>query len=495
MKTSRPPVVAVMGHIDHGKSTLLDYIRRANTVDDEAGGITQHVSAYEVAHTKEDGVIASITFLDTPGHAAFESIRARGAQAADLALLIVSAEDGVKPQTLEAYTRIKEARLPYIVVISKIDKPSADIEKTKQSLAENDIYVEGYGGDVPVMAVSAKSGTGVKELLDLILLAAELENLVGERDRWATGVIIESYSDAKKGLTIVGVIKDGSVSVGQVAASVGAVAPIRFLLTAEGEQAETLTFSSPVQIVGWDNLPPVGAQFEIFDDKIAAQFYADSEKAKRKSPKAEAPIEEGMPTLPIILKADTAGSLEAIKHELNKITHERIKIKIVLATIGSVNENDVKTALTTEGTVVFGFHTKVDAQAASLAERSGVAIETFDIIYQLTERVAALIAERAPQFEVEEISGSAKILKVFSVQKDKQVIGARVESGSLDRGTSVRIKRRDIEVGRGKVKELQQSKAEVSSVSEGNECGLMLEAKVEVAPGDILECVNLVTKQ
>ncbi|MBX4188986.1 translation initiation factor IF-2 [Candidatus Parcubacteria bacterium] len=494
MKVSRPPVVAVMGHIDHGKSTLLDYIRKSNVVESEAGGITQHVSAYEITHPREDGRPAKITFLDTPGHEAFQGIRARGARAADIGVLVVSAEDGVKPQTLEAYKRIQESELPYIVAITKIDKTSADIDRAKQSLAENDIFVEGYGGDVPVVALSAKTGEGVKELLDMILLIAELENFVGEHDRWGSGTIIESRLDPKKGITIVGVIKDGTVSVGQVAASAGAMAPIRFLLTAEGEQVKTLTFSSPVQIVGWDNLPQVGAVFEIFDDKVAAQFYAESEAAKSHTRKTEVKIEEGMTILPIILKADTAGSLEAIHYELGKLSHERIVPKIVLSAVGTVSEGDVKSAMTTEGTKIFGFNTKVDPQAAALAERSAVVIETFDIIYKLTERVEALLLEQEPRIQVEEVAGSAKILKVFSIQKDKQVAGARMQSGMFEKNALVRIMRREEEIGRGKVKELQQSKIDVDTVSEGSEFGMMLEAKAEVAPGDILERIIVVTK-
>ncbi len=494
MKTPRPPVVAVMGHIDHGKSTLLDYIRKSNVVESEAGGITQHVSAYEITHPREDGSLARITFLDTPGHEAFQGIRARGARAADIAVLVVSAEDGVKPQTLEACKRIEESNLPYIVAITKIDKPSSDIDRAKQSLAENDIFVEGYGGEIPVVAVSAKTGQGVNELLDMILLIAALENVTAERDRWATGVIIESRLDPKKGLTIVGVIKDGTVKVGHVAASVGAIAPIRFLLTAEGEQVDMLSFSSPVQIVGWDNLPPVGATFEIFEDKQAAQFYADSEAAKAKMKKPDAKIEEGMATLPIILKTDTAGSLEAILYEFSKLSHERIVPKVVLSAVGTVSEGDVKSAMTTDGTKIFGFNTKIDPQAAALAERSGVAIETFDIIYKLTERVEELLSQSEPRVEVEEIAGSAKILKVFSIQKDKQVVGARMQSGMFDKGATLRIIRKEEEVGRGKIKELQESKIAVESVNEGAEFGMMFEAKVEVAPGDILERIVLITK-
>jgi translation initiation factor IF-2 len=498
MKSPRPPIVAIMGHIDHGKSTLLDYIRKSNVVAGEAGGITQHVSAYEITHRKEDGTDARITFLDTPGHEAFQSIRQRGAQAADIGVLVVSAEDGVKPQTVEALKRIRDAGVPMLVAITKTDKPSANIEMAKQSLAENDVYVEGYGGDVPVVAVSAKTGEGINDFLETLLLLSELESCTGEADRFGSGVIIESRLDPKKGITAVGVIKDGTVKVGQYAASIGCIAPLRFILDADGNKVDELSFSSPIQIVGWDKLPLVGATFEIFDDKKAAQFYADSEAIKAHVDKKDmqtAPTEEGSITLPVIIKADAAGSLDAIKYELGKITHERISIKFVIADVGTISENDMKTALATPGTYVFGFHTKIDPQAGAIAERTGVPVELYDIIYQLTERVAQLMQDKAPMIQVEEVMGRAKVLKLFSQTKDKQVIGARMESGMMEKGATVKILRRDEEIGRGKVRELQQSKVAVESIAEGNEFGTMVEAKMEIAPGDYLERVVTVTRQ
>ncbi|MBX4199123.1 translation initiation factor IF-2 [Candidatus Parcubacteria bacterium] len=498
MKVARPPVVSLLGHVDHGKSTLLDYLRQVNTVDNEAGGITQHVAAYEVRHKRDDGTEAKITFLDTPGHEAFHAIRARGARAADIAILVVSAEDGVKPQTIEAVKWIRAEKIPMLVAMTKVDKPSADIERVKQSLAENDVYVEGYGGDVPFVPVSAKTGAGVKDLLDMILLLSELEHCTGETDRWGSGVIIESRLDAKKGITAVAVVKDGTVKVGQVAASIGAVAPLRFILDAEDKQVDELTFSSPIQIIGWDNPPLSGATFEIFDDKKAAQFYADSEAAKYAvAPRQtrETPIDENMATLPIIIKADAAGSLEAIEHELKKLSHERIAIKIVNSAVGTISEGDVKTSMTTPGTIIFGFNTKIDPQAGALAERTlGVTIELYEIIYKLTERVEELLKEQEPKVETEEVMGRAKVLKVFSKTKDKQVLGARAESGMLEKGSTLKIMRRDEEVGRGKVKELQQSKVDVETVSEGNEFGALVESKVDIAPGDYLERIVTVTK-
>jgi translation initiation factor IF-2 len=435
-----------------------------------------------------------LTFLDTPGHEAFMGIRERGAGAADIAVLVVSAEDGVKPQTMEAYKHIEKGRIPYVVAITKIDKPSANVDFAKQSLAENGIYVEGYGGDIPVVALSAKSGVGVNELLEMLLLVSEIEHCVGDATKMGTGVIVESRLDPKKGITAVGIVKDGTVSKGQIAASAGAVAPLRYILNAEGEQVEFLSFSSPIQIIGWDNLPQVGSVFEIFDDKKAAQFYADSEAAKARIPKNDQIFDESLAYLPLIIKADTAGSLEAINYEIGKLSRERIKPKITVSAVGTVSESDVKSAIATPGTLLFGFHTKIDPQAAALAERSGINIEVFDIIYKLTERVSELLSEREPRIDVEEVQGSAKVLKVFSTQKDKQVLGARVNSGTIEKNSILRIMRRDEEIGRGRVKELQQSKMETSSVSEGTEFGAQIESKVEIAPGDILERVVTVTK-
>ncbi len=493
-KISRPPVVAIMGHIDHGKSTLLDYIRKSNIVDSEAGGITQHLSAYEIIHKDTNGKASKITFLDTPGHEAFRGIRSRGASVADIAILIVSAEDAVKPQTLEAYKWINDGNVPFIVAITKIDKPSANVERTKQSLAENEIYVEGYGGNVSVVSISSKTGEGVNDLLDMIILLSEIEHFTGEKDRWGAGIILESRLDPKVGIIAVGIIKDGTVKKGMVAASVGAIAPLRYILDSEGNQVDKLTFSSPIQIVGWDKLPPVGAIFETFEDKKSAQFYADSEDAKKGHRPMVLKIEENMVTLPMILKADAAGSLEAILYEIKKLKRERICPQVVISNVGTVTENDVRGALTTPGTIIFSFNAKIDAQAALLAERSGVIIESFDIIYKLTERIEVLLAAGEPRIEVEEVVSSAKVLKIFSITKDKHVLGARVLSGNFEKGGLVKIIRREIEIGRGKVKELQQSKMATDVVGEGSEFGAMVESKVEIAPGDILDEIKLVTK-
>ncbi len=491
----RPPVVGILGHIDHGKSSLLDYIRKSNVVAGEAGGITQHISAYEVIHKSADGKETKITFLDTPGHEAFANVRTRGANVADIAVLIVSGEDGVKPQTLEVYKYISESKLPFIVAITKMDKPTADIERTKQNLAENNIYVEGYGGDVAYVPISAKTGAGVDDLLDLIALQADLLELKGEPDTLGSGVIIESRMDPKRGITATAIIKDGTVSKGTFATSGTSITPIRFLIDTGGKQVDEQSFSSPVQIVGWDKLPTVGGEFKTFLKKEEAMSYIDEQKTidSKQFDRTKA-LGEGIITLPIVLKADTAGSLEALENEIGKLSRERIVPKIILASVGAVNENDVKSAISTPGTIVLGFHTKIDSSAEALAERTGVSISMYSVIYELTDKVTALLTEKEPHIEVEEVTGSAKVLKLFSATKGKQVLGARVLTGKMTLGANLKIVRREADIGRAKLRELQQSKVSATEVLEGTEFGAMVESKLEIVPGDILEAITLVTK-
>lgn len=494
-KEMRPPVVAVLGHIDHGKSTLIDYIRKTNITSLEAGGITQHISAYEITHTSKDGRENQIVFLDTPGHEAFSSIRTRCTNIADIAALIVSAEDGVKPQTLEVIKYIKECSIPILVVITKIDKPSADILKTKQNLAENGIFVEGYGGNTPVVEVSSKSGQGVDEFLDMIILMTELDSKMTDREVLGSGVIIETSRDAKTGIKAVGIIKDGTVRQGLFAATPGAIAPIRFILDSEGNMVEELSFSSPIQITGWNFEPEIGANFKTFLKRDEALTFAETGQGKRVDMRSSKKLDEDSSILPLVVKADTAGSLQAIASELGKISRERIEPKIILSGVGNINENDIKSARAgRKGVVILGFNTKVDSQASALAERLGIHVLNFNIIYELTDRVKELLEEMEPKIEVEELASTAKVLKLFGITKGKQVIGGKVLSGILRRGTTVKILRRDAEIGRGKIKELQQSKVEADFVNEGEEFGAMIESKIEVAPGDVLNAVVMVTK-
>ena len=495
MLTERPPIVVIMGHIDHGKSTLLDYIRKSNVVATEAGGITQHISAYEVEHKNEKGEMKRITFLDTPGHEAFKGMRARGARVADIAILVVSAEDGVKAQTLEAHKSIKQAGISYVVVINKIDKPNANVDRTKQMLAENEIYVEGYGGDVPWVAISAKTGQGVPELLDVLLLVAELEELTGDLSKPAEGVIIESRMDPKKGVAASLVITDGTLEKGMFVVAEESVAPVRMMENFLGKSIDRASFSSPIRITGWSVNPKVGSLVSSFKNKKDAESACRSAASHPVSTKTEDVSEEGVVTIPLIVKTDVAGTLEAIEGELGKLTHERVKLKIIQRGVGSIGEGDIKVALGTEGILVVGFHTKMDALAQDLASRNNLPVHLFDVIYKLTEWVQEQINERAPHIEVVEPTGSLKVLRLFSQQKERQVIGGRVESGRITQGAKFKIMRRDAEIGEGKTIELQAQKIKTSEVTEGNECGLQVESKFTIAERDILVPYTIVKKQ
>ena len=487
ISTLRPPVIAVMGHIDHGKSTLLDYIRKTNIVDKEAGGITQHVGAYEVLHKTKDGSIKKITFLDTPGHEAFKGIRARGADVADIAVLVVSAEEGVKPQTLEALACIKESQTPYIVAINKIDKPGADIEKTKQNLAENEIYLEGYGGAIPFVPISAKVGTGVDDLLDMMLLVAELEELTGDTTKPAEGVIIEARLDRKKGMTATLVVRDGTLKVGQFIVAGNALASVRSIESITGERLETATFSTPVRIAGWNAAPKAGSVFVSADTKKLAEELCSTISTALPKTKKTTDEEDLRTRIDLVLKADTLGSLEAIEHEISKLQSEKLNIKIIGKGIGAISESDVKSAMGMKDPIVLGFNSGIDTQTKGLGERLGIHIETFDIIYKLVEWLDLEAKKRIPKEAHDDVTGSARILKIFSKDKDRQIIGGRIENGVITSGANFKIMRRDFEVGRGKIRGLEHMKAKVDEVKKGMEFGTMAEAKIEIAVGDTLE--------
>ncbi len=487
----RNPVVVIMGHIDHGKSTLLDYIRKSNIVSGEAGGITQHLGAYEVNHTNsETGLESKITFLDTPGHEAFCSIRERGAKVADIAILVVSAEDGVKPQTIEALKCILGEKIPYIVAINKIDKPGANIELTKQNLAENEVYVEGYGGDIPVVPISALKGTGVSDLLDMIMLVADLADLKAERNTNAEGVIIESYRDSKKGISATLLIKNGTIKHGMYVVSDDAISPVRILEDYRGKAIDSASFSSPVKVIGFNKIPTVGAIFKTYENKKeaekAVETFADNKITKNKVREI---VNENDTTVivPIIIKADVIGSLDGIKHELAKIKNDKVKIKIVSESIGDINENDIKITQGDPNIIILSFNSKPDAKAQSVIERSEVQIKSFDIIYNLVNYIKEVVLSKVPKEYIDEASGTAKILAIFSKNKDKQIMGGKVQEGSLKIGSEVKILRRDVEIGRGKIKELQLQKVKASEVNEGYEFGCLVESKVEIALGDKIQ--------
>jgi translation initiation factor IF-2 len=486
----RPPIIVVMGHIDHGKSTLLDSIRKTNVVGGEAGGITQHLSAYEVIHKTPEGKEKPITFLDTPGHEAFQKMRFRGAEIADIAIVVVSAEDGVKAQTLEALECIKKSGIPFIVAINKIDKPNANIERTQESLLKSGIYLEKLGGEVPWVPISAKRGDGIPELLDVTLLLAELQELKASLGVPAEGIVIESNLDQKKGIAATLIIRNGELKKGSFVASGKSFAPVRIMEDHFGKPLERAAFSSPVRIVGWSSLPQAGAPFHTFANKRdAEEMTRTATSITRPQPKRGEEAPEHMTIIPIILKADAAGTLDAIEHELEKLQSERVRIKVIKRDVGTIGENDVKLAQGAEGSLLLGFNTKVDSAARDLADRSQIEIQTFDIIYKLSEWLAQAVKARTPSIEMEEVTGRAKILKSFSRVKNKQVIGARVEQGSLSLKASLRIIRKDTEIGRGHVSSLQRNKESVSKVDEGMEFGTQVDSALELLPGDYLEVV------
>lgn len=487
-----------MGHIDHGKSTLLDYIRKANVVAHEAGGITQHLGAYEVAHKTSAGKEGKITFLDTPGHEAFCSIRERGARVADVAVLVVSAEDGVKPQTLEALKCILAEKIPYIVAINKIDKPGANIEVTKASLAENEVYVEGFGGDIPVVPISALKGDGIPELLDMVLLVTDLQDLKGDQNVLAEGAIIEANRDSKKGISATLLIKNGTLESGQYIVAEDALSPVRIFEDYQGKAIKKASFSSPVKVIGFNKIPTVGASFITCEGKREAEELAQEYRLKslsKKTTSVRKDENDATVIIPIIIKADVIGSLEGIKHELEKIKNDKVKIKIVSESIGDINENDVKTTQSDPNIIIVAFNSRPDAKAQSLIERSTVQIKSFDIIYKLMEFLKETVASKIPKEYIDEASGTAKILAVFSKNKDKQILGGKVQQGTLTVGSEVKILRRDAEIGRGKIKELQLQKVKASEVNEGYEFGCMVESKIEIAQGDKIQGFITVEKK
>lgn len=486
--SKRSPVVVVMGHIDHGKSSLLDYIRKSNSVEHEAGGITQHLSAYVATHTPKGGASEKITFLDTPGHEAFQKMRLRGAEVADVAILVVSAEDGVKPQTLEALASIKQANIPFIVAINKIDKPTADLPRTQASLIENEIYIEGMGGDIPWVAISAKTGTGVSELLDLVILTADLAELKTDSSLSATGQVIEGRVDKKRGCTATLIIKDGILKTGDFIVAGSSFAPLRIVEDFLGKPIKEAGAGTPVRVVGFTTVPPVGTPFVVVSSKKEAEAMVLGTHVTMANTQ---PKRSALPTIPVLIKADVLGTIDAIEHELSKFTSDRIAIRVIDTGVGDITVSDIQNVSATKDAIVVGFNVKVERAATDLAERLGVEIDTFSIIYELSDWLNTALKNRTPKREEVVVTGKLKILKHFSTQKNTHVIGARVEEGVVKINQKVWITRRDIEIGKGTIKNLQQFKSDVQQISEG-EFGMQLETKTEIAPGDHLEAFDLV---
>ncbi|MBP9711934.1 MAG: translation initiation factor IF-2 [Candidatus Pacebacteria bacterium] len=492
--TTRPPVVVVMGHIDHGKSTLLDYIRKSNITEKEAGGITQRISAYEVIHKDEHGADQRITFIDTPGHEAFSKMRARGAGIADIAILVVSAEDGVKPQTLEAYKTIQESKIPYIVAINKIDKPGANIEKTKIELAENEIYLENYGGKIPFALISAKVGTGIDDLLSLILILSELESYTGDLSKNASGIVLEANLDSKRGIGATLIIKDGSIKKGMTVVVEDSICSTRMIENFLGKPIEEATFSSPIRLGGFSKMPKVGSEFKSFEKKSDAEKYAKQLENNKGSTANIKETATDKKIIPIVLKADVWGMVEALEKEIAKIKSDSAMFKVVAKNAGPISESDIKSVATGENIIVIGFNVKADSSAVELAEKRGIKIAFFDIIYKMTEWLETEMESRRPKVETVEVTGKLKIIKAFSRTKERQIVGGKVIEGCIALDSVVKIVRREFEIGRGRIVNLEKGKVKTSQVDEGTECGMMIESKIEIVAGDVLESFNIVQK-
>lgn len=493
---SRQPVIAVLGHVDHGKSSLLDFIRKSNVVDGEAGGITQRISAYEVMHTITDDnkkqLKKAITFLDTPGHEAFQSMRERGVEIADIAILIVSAEDGVKAQTLEAWKTIDARKLPYVVAINKIDKPGADIQKTKNSLVENGIYIEGYGGDVPCVEISAKTGQGIDFLLETLLLVAEMNELTTDPTLDATGIVLESFVDPKRGVSATLVIKDGTLANSGAILAGLAMSPIRIIEDFKGLAIKSPHAGQPIKVTGFDTPPQTGVIFISSSDKKHIEKMQQQLKQDEIKVVMDPRIyRNAKVVIPVVVKADSLGTLSAVTRELKKRETDDVKIKIIAEGVGSISEGDIMLASSDEKTVIIGFTVKLEAKARDQAERFKIEPQLFDIIYKLSEWFDTLVESRMPYEEKEVILGTLKVIRTFSSQKDKHVIGGKVETGKLTNTSVVKIIRRGVELGRGRVIELQSQKIKTDVVNEGNECGLMVESKLEIIPSDTLEAIQI----
>jgi len=483
-REARPPIIAVMGHIDHGKSSLLDYIRKSNVVAGEAGGITQHVAAYIALHNGRP-----VTFLDTPGHEAFEAIRVRGAAAADIAILVVAADEGVMPQTIDALTAIKDAGIPFIIAITKIDKNNADIERTKTSLLENQIFLEDMGGDISYMPVSSKTGEGVSELLDLVLLAADLAEITADPSASATGFVIESTQDPKRGSSATLIVKDGTLTLNGFVVAGDAYAPIRFIEDFRGKRVEQVLPSEPARISGFSSLPPSGALFSIVKNKKEAEALTTERKTNSCAPE-NVLTAEGIIELPLVVKADVAGSVDAIIHELAKIKNEFAAIRIVFSGVGSVSESDIKIAHASHSSIIV-FNVGTDSIARELADRDMVNILSFSIIYELSAKVKELLEKCVPVVATEHELGRAKVLKTFSSDAKKQVLGLRYISGILTVGNQIKILRNNTQIARGSITNLQQARADVKEIKIEGEFGAEVEAKENAAYGDEIVAFNI----
>ena len=480
---ARPPVVAVMGHIDHGKSTLLDYIRKTNVVDKETGGITQAISAYEVVHKDEKGADKKITFLDTPGHEAFSKMRARGVNVADIAIVVVAIDDGVQPQTKEAIKIVQEAEIPYVVALNKIDKENIDINKVKNELTSSGVLLEGYGGSVSFQPVSAKSGQGVNELLDLVLLTAEVADITAHPEVLGQGVILEAWLDKRRGILASVLVKDGTLQQGIYIRAGGAVGKVKGLEDFTGKRITEAGPSTPVLIYGFELLPKVGDAFETNEKAFPS---TPIEKNIPTAKKPAAPIataqKEERATLRLMLKADVAGSLEALEQVIMNIPKPNVlDIEIMDRAVGDISDGDVKFG-DSYGAIIVGFKTGITKAAQTLAEAQRVRIVTSDIVYDLVKT----LEEEFKRLDQGVVKGDLEILAVFGKKGGAQIVGGKVAVGVIPNRANIGIERKGNPVGVGKIVNLQSGKKDVVSLTGGLEGGLLLDTEVAIKVGDHL---------
>lgn len=469
----RPPVVVVMGHVDHGKTTLLDFIRKANVAGREAGGITQGIGAYEITHKTSDGREQKMTFIDTPGHEAFTKMRSRGAEVADLAILVVAADESIKPQTREAIKILQASETPFVVGITKIDKPGADINKVKNDLTAEEVFLEGYGGNISYQALSAKTGEGVDDLLDLLLLAADLEDLSYDPSAPASGFVLETRTNKNRGLEASVIVREGTLERGDDIATERARGKVKILEDFQGKTVKAVPAGAPALIVGFEALPDIG---ETFHAGSGAADVAQKAAAERVNVAAE-----GGEGLRIILKAADAGSLEALSGIMRGLPAEE-PVLIISESIGEIGESDVKFAVS-GGAVIVAFKSKIDKAARAMAQAQGVKILTSEIVYELVTEIEKLIKDAAKAAP----TGELEVLAVFNQAKlDKQVIGGKVVAGVFRNRATFTVKRDSEILGLGHVDNLQEMKKDASQVPEGKECGLKVGAAVEIKVGDHL---------
>ena len=480
----RPPVVTILGHVDHGKTTLLDTIRKTNVVAGEAGGITQHIRAYQV---KKKGHV--ITFIDTPGHEAFSAMRERGVSIADIAVLVVAADDGVRPQTKEVIEYLKEKKIPTIVAINKIDKPEANIQRVKQELADNGILLEEWGGQVMNTEISAKKNLGIDDLLERILLLAEVEDFRSDTKRDGLAVILESHLDPKIGPIAIALVKTGTLKIGQDVVAGGSFGRIRKMEDYAGRNLTSAGPSTPTMIMGLNSAPQTNDILQVMSGKSVARLKSKELAGKLGSAKARSgkqKMEEGeTKKFNLVLKADVQGSLEAVEQILATIKSDEIAIEYIGTGVGNITESDVKLA-ESAGAKIYGFNVEITPVAKRLAEASGTQIKSFKIIYELVQDVKNKMAELLPPEIVREDLGRLNVLAIFKTGKHDMIVGGRVTEGKIIKKSLIEIKRGDEIIGKGKLTNLQQNKANVEEVGQGNECGITFEGDLKIKEGDTL---------